>query len=124
MALIELAVTGMTFKFVNLAHSGTVTVTGNASTKVSSETKFVYLDTLTITIAGGTDGTVTGATGAGTMIATSLKTLIETKAPLRKGDQSIPITMTGNPPSGSSSPTTYVTIVEIDNPNQTKSLSE
>jgi len=116
----ELAVVGMTFKFVNPAHSGTVTVTGIASTKVKAGGQYIYKNNLTISITAGSDGSITNATGTGTMVATSTKLKTENIIPLRKGDKSIVITMTGTNPSPPPPTSTYTTQVEIDNAGQTK----
>ena len=126
MALKEFAVEGLTFKFVNPAHSGTVTVTGAASTKAKKipENKFVYLNNLSISISNGSDGSITNATGTGTMTATATKNKCEGVFPLRKGDQSGIITMTGTNPSPPPATAQYTTQVEIDDPGQTKSLGE
>jgi len=124
MAKKDIAVVGMTFKFVNPAHSGTVTVVGLASTKNKAGGAFIYKTTLAITISNGSDGNVTNATGAGTIIATSTKALADNLPPLRKGDQSIPITMTGTNPSPPPPTLAYVTVVEIDDPGQNKVSSE
>jgi hypothetical protein len=120
----ELAVVGMTFKFVNPAHSGTVTVTGIASTKVKAGGQFIYKNNLTISIANGSDGSITNATGTGTLIATSTKLKTENVIPLRKGDKSTIITMTGTNPSPPPPTSTYTTQVEIDNAGQTKAKGE
>lgn len=126
MAKIELAVVGMTFKFVNPAHSGTVTVTGLASTKIKASGQFVYKDTLAISISNGSDGSITNATGVGTMIATSTKNreISDLLFILRKGDKSIIITMTGDNPSPPPPTAQYNTQVEIDDPGQTKVKGE
>lgn len=119
-----LAVEGMTFKFVNPAHSGTVTVTATAipnstiSTKVSCESRFTYMNNLIVVITNGSDGNITAATGTGTIPATAAKTLVQNIAPLRKGDQSVEITMTGTNPSPPPPTDTYITQVEIDDPGQ------
>jgi hypothetical protein len=115
-----LAAEGMTFKFLNPAHSGNVAVTGIASLKAKGENKGVYLNNLAITITNGSDGSITNATGSGTMIATAQKILIENQIPLREGDQSIDIIMTGTNPSPPPPTSTYTTKVEIDDPGQTK----
>jgi hypothetical protein len=120
----NIAVVGMTFKFVNPAHSGTVTVTGSASNKVKADSKFLYKDNLTISIANGSDGSITNATGTGYMIATSTKLKTENVKPLRKGDQSNIITMTGTNPSPPPPTLTYTTQVEIDDAGQSKSKGE
>ena len=121
----ELAVVGMTFKFVNPAHSGTVNVTGVASTKLKAGGQFVYKDNLTISIVNGSDGSTTiNATGTGTMTATSTKLKTENVKPLRKGDKSIIITMTGTNMSPPPPTMTYTTQVEIDNSGQSKTKGE
>jgi hypothetical protein len=124
MALKEFAVVGMTFKFVNTAHSGDIAVTGISSIKVKAGNQFVYQNNLSITITNGSDGSITNATGSGTMTATSTKNLVENVAPLRKGDQSIVITMTGTNPSPPPPTAQYTTQVEIDDPGQTKVKGE
>jgi len=121
----ELAVVGMTFKFVNPAHSGTVNVTGSASTKLKAGGQFVYKDNLTISIVNGSDGSTTiNATGTGTMTATSIKLKTENVKPLREGDKSIVITMTGDNMSPPPPTMTYTTQVEIDNAGQNKTIGE
>jgi len=120
MALKDLSVTGMTFKFVNPAHSGTILITGIASSKVKAGGSFVYKTTLAISITAGSDGNITNATGAGVIIGTSLKVLVDNSAPLRKGDKSVPITMTGTNPSPPPPTLAYITVVEIDDPGQNK----
>lgn len=125
MALKELAVVGMTFKFVNPAHSGTVTVTGIASTKVKAGGQFVYKTLLSISISNGSDGSTTiNATGTGIMIATSLKNKADGQFVLRKGDKSTVITMTGDNVSPPPPTLTYTTQVEIDDPGQNKVTGE
>ena len=119
-----MAVVGMTFKFVNPAHSGTVTVTGVPSTKLKAGGQFAYKDTLAISITAGTDGSITNASGVGTMMATSTKLTTEAIKPLRKGDKSIVITMTGTNPAPPPPTATYTTQVEIDDPGQTKAKGE
>jgi len=117
MALELIAVQGMTFKFVNPAHSGVVTVTGAPSIKVKAGSG-VYKDKLTIAISAGTDGTVVNATGSGNIPATAAKTKADGSLVLRKGDQSIDILMAGTIPG--SGPGSYTTKVEILDPGQTK----
>lgn len=115
-----LAVVGMTFKFVNPAHTGSITVVGSPSTKLKAGVNFAYKDNLSISISNGSNGSITNATGVGTMLATALKNLIESSKPLRKGDKSTIITMTGTNPSPPPATSTYTTQVEIDDPGQNK----
>jgi hypothetical protein len=115
----------MTFKFVNPAHSGTVQVTGTASTKGKAGGNGIYLDNLTISIINGSDGgSIINATGSGYMIATAIKNLLESQKPFRKGDKSNIITMTGTNTSPPPPTLTYTTQVEVDDPGQTKVLGE
>lgn len=126
MALKELAVLGLTTKFVNPSHTGIVTIISSPSTKVTAENKGVYKDLMNISITNGSDGsTTTNATGSGVINATSTKIKIENIPPIRKGDQNlIPILMTGTNNSPPPPTSTYTTIVEIDNPGQVKVYGE
>jgi hypothetical protein len=125
MALKEIAVVGMTFKFVNPAHSGTVTVTGAASTKVKAGGQFVYKTLLAISISNGSDGSTTiNATGTGVLIATAIKNKVDGQFVLRKGDQSTVIPMTGDNISPPPPTMAYTTVVEIDDPGQNKVRGE
>src|SRR4030042_1470438 len=125
MAKKEFAVQQMTFKFVNPNHSGTVQVTGSPSTKVKKipENRYCYKNNLSITIINGSDGSTTdSATGSGQMIATCVSNKCESVKPLRKGDKSGVITMTGknrNPPPPTS---TYTPQEEIDDSGQTTEI--
>lgn len=114
------AVTDMSLDFVNSGDSGDITITGSPSTKVKADNKFVYQEGTIITITNGSNGSITNATGSGAMVATTTKNFAENKRMLRNGDRSAPIIMTGTNPSPPPATATYVTVVEIDDPNQTK----
>jgi hypothetical protein len=117
----EVAVLGCTWKLLT-GHSGTVTVVTPASTKTKCKNgimKGVYKDNLAITIASGSDGSITNATGSGTINATSTTTKVENQYVLRKGDKNIvPIVMTGTNPSPPPPTLAYNETVEIDDPGQ------
>lgn len=119
MANKEIAVVGCTWKFPT-GHSGTVTVISPASTKMTCSSLGVYKDNLSVSISAGTNGTVSNATGTGTINATATKTKCEGSFVLRKGDSNlIPIVMTGtitSPPYTG----TYNETIEIDSAGQTK----
>lgn len=120
----EIAVVGLTTKFVNPTHSGTVVITSSPNTNVSINSKNVYAGVVNFTITAGTDGSITNATGTGSFITTSTTTQADSQLVLRKGDLSIPVTMTGTNPSPPPPTSTYVTIIEVDDPGQTDVLSD
>jgi len=125
MASKELAVEGMTFKFVNPAHSGNVVINDPPSSKNKCIGNGIYKDNLSINITNGSDGSITNGTGAGNIAATGSKVKIDNNIlVLRKGDQSGNITITGTNPSPPPPTLQYTTQVEIDDPGQTKVKGE
>lgn len=124
MSLKEIAVQGSTLKFQNPAHSGTITITTPPSTNTKVDSKGVYAGVLTVTISNGSDGSITNATGTGTITPTALFVKVDGQLVIRKGDFSIPITMTGQNPSPPPPTSTYLTTVEIDDPNQTNTKAD
>lgn len=118
MSLEFIANNNMSFKFINPAHSGSIVIVTPPSTKVKAGGVGVHINNMAIVITGGTDGMVTAASGSGTFPATASKVKADGALVLRKGDQSIDIVMTGVNPD--SSPGTYTTKVEIDDPGQDK----
>jgi len=111
----------MTFKFENPAHSGTVTITTPASTKVKAGGVGVHKDNMAIVISNGSDGSITNATGSGVINATAQKAKADGVLVLREGDKNnIPIVMTGTNPSPPPPTSTYTTVVVIDDPGQDK----
>ena len=124
MALIEVAVLDCTLKFQNSSHSGTIVISTLPSTNTKVDNNGVYAGVLTVVITAGTDGSITNATGTGTISPTALFVKIDGQLVIRKGDSSIVITMTGTNPSPPPTNSTYLTTVEIDDPNQTSTKAD
>ena len=120
-----IATENMTFKFDNPAHSGTVTIITTASIKVKADGNAVHKDLMAVSITGGSDGSITNATGAGVINATSTKVKADNVLVLRKDDKNnIPIVMTGTNPAPPPPTSIYTTVVVIDDPGNTKVKAE
>jgi len=116
-----IAVEGCTLSFRNPSHSGTITITSPASSKVKADNKGVYKSLLNVVISNGTDGSTTSsATGSGVIIATATKTKADNIFVLRIDDESAVITMTGTSMSPPPPTSTYTTTVYISDAGQSK----
>lgn len=124
MALKYIAVQNCTLSFVNPSHTGTINIISPPSTTVKVDNKGVYTSPLAISISNGSDGSITNATGTGTIIATATFVKVDNQFVIRVDDESLPITMTGTPPPPGTGPNTYITQVRITNANQTSTKAE
>jgi len=120
-----IATENMTIKFDDDAHSGTITIVTPASTTVKADSGAVHKDLMAVSITGGSDGSITNATGAGVINATSEKVKVDNLFVLRKDDKNdIPIVMTGTNPAPPPPTSTYTTDIYIDDPGNTKVKAE
>jgi hypothetical protein len=123
MSLKEVAVSGMTVGMTNPAITGSVSITGSASTKVKADSKGVYCGDTGVAIAGAGLGTCQGASGSGDIKVTATKVKGENKFVLRKGDQTDTITANGTD-SGTGAACTISIVVEVQDAGQTKVKAE
>lgn len=120
MAALALAVDGLVFSAA--PSGGDITITSAPSTKVFAEGSGVYRGPLNVSLAGFTlSGSCEGASGAGAIPPTSVKTLVDGQAPIRETDNAT-ITVYGSTPGGS--PCSFGVSVTVQNAGQTKVLGE
>ena len=117
----NIAVLGCTVSFTTAysGQSGTKIILSSPSTKVKAGSIFCYKGTITVMITGGSNGTISNATGTGTITPTATKTKAESQFVIRVDDESSEITMTGtktSPPYTG----TYTTKVYISDAGQSK----
>jgi hypothetical protein len=120
MALLEIAVSGLTLAPQGIVSGGVLTITSTPSTKVKCESKGIYGGTLQFTLAGanatGYDpGTVT-TVGTATITTTATKDKVGGQFVMRKNDQNLVVSMTG---TISGTPTPFVEPWKITAAGQT-----
>ena len=124
MAKEYIATSSLTFRFQNPAHSGTVSVITPSNPNMKIDSLNTYAGIITVSISNGTDGSITNATGIGTISPTSIFTKLDSNYVIREGDQSISIVMTGQNPSPPPPTSTYTTVIIVDTAGQTSTKSD
>lgn len=114
-----IAVQGCTLSFDAL-NTGVITITSNASTKSFYQTSGVYAGSISFTVSGVTNVSVSGTagTGTGTITATALKSIVDNQFPVRQGDN-VTIVVSG---TISGNPGTWPAQITVTNAGQTKLL--
>lgn len=116
MALEEVANESATVSVSNGA-TGTITSTGSLKTKAGG--LGVFVGTINVLLAGGSSGTCTGVSGAGTITASATKTKADGLPVLRKGDTGSG-TIAGTDSATSGGPCEFDVDIEIDDAGQIK----
>lgn len=119
----KIAVLGATLKWEagTVGVNGAKTIVSPPSTKDSVNDMGIYVDEMSILIAGAVKETCTGATGSGTLKATGENWLFDDKKVVLVGDVSESITCTGwdnTKNQGAGEACTFDVKVEIDDAGQ------
>lgn len=101
--------------------TGLVNITTPPSNKVKFDGKGIYMGTITVSISGYTNGTITGGIGIGYISGSSENNSFGSNL-VRENDESGQITITGTKPNGN--PGTATVTVKIADAGQKKVQGE
>lgn len=116
----EIATTALS---LSCTDSGTaVVVPGQASTKVMAGGNFIYAGNLAVTVSGASQGSCSGASGAGSIVPTASKCKSGGQFVIRKDDKAT-VSVTGTD-SGTGAACNFTVTVTVTNAGQTKAKAE
>jgi len=125
MALLEVAVQGLTVAPQGIVSGGVLSIVSVPSTKVKAEGKGVYKQNLQFTLSGanavGYDPGTVMTVGTASISPTSTKNKAEGQFVMRKNDQNLAVNMTG---TIGGTPTPFIEPWKITVPGQTKVIGE